>query len=71
MQQKRANRQQMKIIITRLFPTRKIKKQEVILSRQMRKQQQQLQRWKLTQIQRDQMNLVKRRARKIPHCRQH
>lgn len=70
MQQKKANRQQMKLITTRLFPTRKIKNQEVILSRQMRKQQQRLQRWILTQIQKDQTNLVKR-ARRIPHCHQH
>lgn len=70
MQQKKANPQQMKIITTRLFPTRKIRNQEV-LSRQMRRQQQQLQRWKLTQIQKDHLSRAAIKARKIPHCHQH
>lgn len=66
MQQRRASRQQMRIITTiRIF--RKIQNPEISLSRrQMRKQQQQ---W--TPMQRDQMNRVKkvRKARKIHRIR--
>lgn len=69
MQQRRASRQQMKIITTiRIF--RKIQNPEVNLSRRQMRKQQQLRQW--TPFQKDQVNRTKRvrRTRKIHRIRQ-